>query len=624
MSRHARFQLLLVLYLSVITCASAASATATTTTVRATTWFDVNRPYLYVYGVSPAVCAASLNFTDVPDADVTNIGRLSLTSIFEDGFQCAGPSPLVVLTAAALTIPGLLDRVGLSEMYATVTTTNANAAAIAKHPSAQHMLVAWHGAPRSCGTSVHPSSNVYFFMRQDENDVGVASGYTIDFDRGGNGATEEEEGSNVSSDRLFIPNGVPALLVVPNSADICVYVGTGDDLVVDGDATKTITLATGDAPPVPLAPSDPRTPTVSSTPPPSDISPNTESGTDSGVPAIDASTVTNPDSGTGTDASSSGMDVEIERTPMPTYEAVDMTEDGADPLLPGETPTPSYSPSPSMNTATPVTGAGTDADADADTNDEDDRVPIITSSTVEDAGGDGGRACFPSGARVLLVGRHPHHHQRHRHDHSTSTSRSVSTSMSELVVRQPVHGGGPILFFTHRDARARASFVRLSWRSGESILVSHGHYLYVYAHVSSSVTSKSNFRLMKAADIKVGDALVDGVTGLPRTVRSIDQACALGLYNPQTETGVVVVDGVRASTYTSAVHPRIAHWVVTRPVKWALRAVDAVAAASGRRRRGRRRTGAAEWLSWVMQRGVPRLADVVAMVANIATGSVSG
>lgn len=609
---------LLVLCLSVVTRAPAASATATVTTVRATTWFDVNRPYLYVYGVSPAICAASLNFTAVPDADVTNVGRLSLASVFEDGFQCAGASPLVVLTAAALTIPGLLDRVGLSDMYTTVTTTNANAAAIAKHPSAQHMLVAWHGGPRSCGTSVHPSSTVYFFVRQEDDDDAVASGYTIDFDHGGSGSSteeeEEEEGSNGSFDRLFIPNGVPALLVVPNSADICVYVGIGDDLGLD--VTKTITLATGDAPPIPLAPSNPRTPTVTSVPPPPDNSTSTGSTTESGVPAIDASSVTNPDSGTGsgTVVSSSGMDIEL--TPIPTYEASDMTEDGVDPL-PGETPLPSNSPSPSMNTAAPVTGAGTDVDVDTN-DDEDDTVPIVTSA-VEDTDGDGGRACFPGGARVLLFGGHSHHHhQRHRHDRSALTSRSIPTSMSELKIGQAVHGGGPVLFFTHRDARVRAPFVRLSWRNGESILVSHGHYLYVYTHTCSSVRLKSTLRLRRAADIKVGDALVDGVTGLPRTVRSIDQVCALGLYNPQTETGVIIVDGVRASTYTSAVHPSVAHWLVTRPVKWALCVIDAATTASGRKRRGRRRTGAAEWLSWVMRRGLPRFADVFSMVADIA------
>jgi hypothetical protein len=43
----------------------------------------------------------------------------------------------------------------------------------------------------------------------------------------------------------------------------------------------------------------------------------------------------------------------------------------------------------------------------------------------------------------------------------------------------------------------------------------------------------------------------------------VSKVLATGLYNPQTLQGDVVVDNVRASTYTTAVEPAFAHAVLT-------------------------------------------------------------
>lgn len=147
---------------------------------------------------------------------------------------------------------------------------------------------------------------------------------------------------------------------------------------------------------------------------------------------------------------------------------------------------------------------------------------------------DGGSACFPAAATV------------------TTTTRGV-VSMEDLRVGDTVTAGGPgvpptdVYLFTHADAAVHAPFVALSTAGGAPPLVaSAGHYVMLAG--GRSVATRS---------VAVGDALVraDGsavpVTGVSRVVRR-------GLYNPQTLSGSLVVDGYVVSTYTTAVEPSLA------------------------------------------------------------------
>lgn len=80
---------------------------------------------------------------------------------------------------------------------------------------------------------------------------------------------------------------------------------------------------------------------------------------------------------------------------------------------------------------------------------------------------------------------------------------------------------------------------------GQFISVTGGHYLYVNSEVKA------------AKNVRVGDRVktIDG----PTMVNSVSRASLVGLYNPQTEQGDIVVDRIVASTYTTSVEMKTAH-----------------------------------------------------------------
>eukprot|EP00177_Eucheuma_denticulatum_P004563 GFKZ01008305.1.p1 GENE.GFKZ01008305.1~~GFKZ01008305.1.p1 ORF type:complete len:422 (-),score=32.21 GFKZ01008305.1:402-1667(-) len=110
-----------------------------------------------------------------------------------------------------------------------------------------------------------------------------------------------------------------------------------------------------------------------------------------------------------------------------------------------------------------------------------------------------------------------------------------------------------VFMFTHQDSDVRAEFIWLDVESGERVGLTGGHYLYV------------NGGLRVAATVRNGD-LVQLSNGTESRVVSIRRTVGRGLYNPQTLHGDIIVNGIRASTYTRAVDPRLAH-VVLLPIR---------------------------------------------------------
>jgi len=122
--------------------------------------------------------------------------------------------------------------------------------------------------------------------------------------------------------------------------------------------------------------------------------------------------------------------------------------------------------------------------------------------------------------------------------------------MSDLAVGDRVLVGAntysEVYMFGHRDASAEATFVTIATSNGQSISLSPNHYIYV------------NGKLAVASSVKVGDVVIvrdDSEV----TVTAVSQARDTGLYNPHTMQGDIVVNGVKASTYTAVVAPALAH-----------------------------------------------------------------
>ncbi len=136
--------------------------------------------------------------------------------------------------------------------------------------------------------------------------------------------------------------------------------------------------------------------------------------------------------------------------------------------------------------------------------------------------------CFPASATVQL------------RDGQVKT-------MAELEIGDVVAVGdgqySPVFMFTHKMQSVETEFVRIATAHTQLTLTS-GHYLYLSG------------ALRAAGSARVGDSVEtdDGVVRIECVQRVTDR----GLYNPQTLHGDVVVNGVRTSTFTTAVQPTLA------------------------------------------------------------------
>ena len=140
--------------------------------------------------------------------------------------------------------------------------------------------------------------------------------------------------------------------------------------------------------------------------------------------------------------------------------------------------------------------------------------------------------CFPARANVL----------------TKSGARNIeSVSSGELV-----WDGAQwtrVIGWTHRDGAHVGPFIRLLIDDGGQLVLSKGHFLY------------TDTGLRVAASVKVGMRVSSGF------VVNVNSVVRKGLYNLQTSSGDVVVNGVRCSTYTDAVEPVTAHALLT-PVRF--------------------------------------------------------
>lgn len=139
--------------------------------------------------------------------------------------------------------------------------------------------------------------------------------------------------------------------------------------------------------------------------------------------------------------------------------------------------------------------------------------------------------CFPGGALVMLED-------------------GSNVSMEKLSIGDRVAVGGgkfsEVFMFTHRLKDVIYEFVELSTDDGAKVRATTGHFMFV------------NGKYDTAGVIKVGDVVVRE-DGRRVEVNRVERVMDRGLFNPQTVHGNIIVDGVLASTYTTAVERGLAH-----------------------------------------------------------------
>lgn len=186
-------------------------------------------------------------------------------------------------------------------------------------------------------------------------------------------------------------------------------------------------------------------------------------------------------------------------------------------------------------------------DAEDEDEDEEEKVsvqpttlPGVFSGDFQDA--DDGGSCFPADATVEVRGG--------------GRRRMKDVQIGDEVLVAPGEYSR-VFMFTHKLSSIESEFVRLSHSEAGSLILSPGHYLY------------ANGVLTSASSITVGDVVsiarsspsfdsLSSTTTSAQVVR-VDRVRSTGLFNPQTVRGDIVVNGVVASTYTTAVEPAFAH-----------------------------------------------------------------
>ena len=140
--------------------------------------------------------------------------------------------------------------------------------------------------------------------------------------------------------------------------------------------------------------------------------------------------------------------------------------------------------------------------------------------------------CFPSDATVLL-------------------ENGVTKRMDELSVGDRVAVGAglysEVFMFTHKTPAVQHKFVSITTESKATIRLTDGHYLPLNGGVYTP-----------AGLAKVGDTVLLG-DGTISTITALKVVFGTGLFNPQTLHGDIIVDGIVASTYTTAVQRSMAH-----------------------------------------------------------------
>lgn len=103
-----------------------------------------------------------------------------------------------------------------------------------------------------------------------------------------------------------------------------------------------------------------------------------------------------------------------------------------------------------------------------------------------------------------------------------------------------------VFMFFHKDAAYTAEFVELITDGGASVQLTHGHNIY------------ANEKLVPAGSVRAGDFLRSHNNTQLR-VHKVNSVFKKGIYNPQTLHGDIVVDGIIASTYATALRSDAAH-----------------------------------------------------------------
>lgn len=163
------------------------------------------------------------------------------------------------------------------------------------------------------------------------------------------------------------------------------------------------------------------------------------------------------------------------------------------------------------------------------------------SSTIQRRRGE----CFPASGSVQLE------------DGSVKTMDLLEVGDRVLVSPESVNDKrySTVFLFTHREPSVWHDFIKIC-TSQNCLLLTSGHYIYVRQKCSNpSEVMIPAYMVQNGQCVQLGNSQWVHVN-------RVSNELSRGLYNPQTLQGDIVVDSIRATTYTTAMHPSTAHSIM--------------------------------------------------------------
>lgn len=199
----------------------------------------------------------------------------------------------------------------------------------------------------------------------------------------------------------------------------------------------------------------------------------------------------------------------------------------------------------------------------------------IAVSPVPGLSNSSGPVCFPGLATVYVYDNVHTNGLRNASQSNCGQSLPIKLLKIGHVVAAGINGEtDTVIGFTHASPYERTRMVQLTTQDNRTLVASSGHFVYVervhctaYGTACSSSenrdgTSESSldgmnkaqcWQTKKAEAVQVGDRLIDAKNGVPKFVTKTQFVHEEGLYNPQTLSGNLVVNGFVVTTFTTAV-----------------------------------------------------------------------
>jgi hypothetical protein len=140
-------------------------------------------------------------------------------------------------------------------------------------------------------------------------------------------------------------------------------------------------------------------------------------------------------------------------------------------------------------------------------------------------------ACFPADAQLEL---------------SNGTLIKMAQLQVNDIVRTGANTFSRIYMFSHQDRSIQTFFTELSGNTFK-LLLTGDHFLYV------------NGNAIPASQVVIGDQIE--FHQVNASITRIQSRLAMGLYNPHTLDGDLIVDGIRTTVY--AISPKLAHFLLS-------------------------------------------------------------